>query len=479
MEGNLKHLNSLASGMAVAVLLSLCCPDSLRAQNLIVSSSLVQLNGQVNGAAVTASVSLSSAPNPTTPFTASAINCVGSNWLTISPSTGNTPVTLILTATPGTLLAGTYSCTANFAAATSNIGVQVLFTVSTTGGTGTFTANPASVAFTHQLGTTPPAQSVTISASSATLFSATATTTSGGNWLLVGGTSAVSGTTGTASATFTASINPSGLVASTYSGTIIVTGTGAQTLNIPVSLTVNTNATLVVAPTALTFNYQLNTALLPAAQVVSLNTSGTQLTGVNASATTTSCGTGWLVVTPLSAQATPASLTVSVTIPVASPNVCSGYIQIFAFPGAISQLTSLDVFLGTTTVGLQWTAPGVDGNKGVLPSGSSYYVSIASYQTPSLFIFYSSATIAFSTSGTSPGADVSTAPTTGLIANTTFWVSVWTKSPWRLTSIVRTRCDFDPCLSSTTNDARCRLLRRWSWPDVVSAGGAIIMPGRP
>ena len=95
LEGNLKHLNSLASGMAVAVLLSLCCPDSLRAQNLIVSSSLVQLNGQVNGAAVTASVSLSSAPNPTTPFTASAINCVGSNWLTISPSTGNTSQAIV------------------------------------------------------------------------------------------------------------------------------------------------------------------------------------------------------------------------------------------------------------------------------------------------------------------------------------------------------------------------------------------------
>ena len=150
--------NSLSTGTLLCGLLAVCSSDSLRGQSLIASSSLVQLNGQVNGPAVTANLSLSSAPNPATAYTASVSNCVGGIWLTATPSSGVTPQSVLLTATPGALVAGSYSCSVNFTAASSNIGVLVIFTVSTGGGTGSFTSNPASVAFTHQIGQTAPSR---------------------------------------------------------------------------------------------------------------------------------------------------------------------------------------------------------------------------------------------------------------------------------------------------------------------------------
>ena len=60
--------NGLRTATILCGLLAVCNPDSLRGQSLIASSSLVQLNGQANGAAVTANLSLSSAPNPATAY---------------------------------------------------------------------------------------------------------------------------------------------------------------------------------------------------------------------------------------------------------------------------------------------------------------------------------------------------------------------------------------------------------------------------
>lgn len=104
-----------------------------------------------------------------------------------------------------------------------------------------------------------------------------------------------------------------------------------------------------------------------------------------------------------------------------------GFIQIFAIPGAVTQLTSLDD-VTETTVGLQWTVPGVDGELGTLPAGSSYYVRVASYTVPDSFALFSDANVVFSTAGTFPGADVSSR-VAGLVANSTYFVTLWTKSP--------------------------------------------------
>jgi uncharacterized protein (TIGR03437 family) len=65
-------------------------------------------------------------------FTATAATQTGGNWLSVSPANGTTPATLSVTATPGTLAAGTYTGTVTVAGANGASGstvVNVTFTV--------------------------------------------------------------------------------------------------------------------------------------------------------------------------------------------------------------------------------------------------------------------------------------------------------------------------------------------------------------
>jgi hypothetical protein len=104
-----------------------------------------------------------------------------------------------------------------------------------------------------------------------------------------------------------------------------------------------------------------------------------------------------------------------------------GFIQIFAIPGTVTALTTLEN-MTHTNIELQWTVPGVDGPLGTLPPGSSYYIRVASYTVPDSFTLFSDANVQFSTSGTFPGTDVSS-KVWSLIPNTTYSIKIWTKSP--------------------------------------------------
>ncbi len=97
-------------------------------------------------------------------------------------------------------------------------------------------ANPSSLSFSYTLGGAVPAQqSVTITSSGAAAdFTASASTTSGGNWL------SVSPANGTSTATLQVSVNPAGLASGVYAGAITVTSTtsGISPLTFAVTLTV-------------------------------------------------------------------------------------------------------------------------------------------------------------------------------------------------------------------------------------------------
>ena len=155
----------------------------------------------------------------------------GASWLAVTPNSGTTAATLTVNVTSGSLASGAY--TGNILITPtggSAFNVPVNLSISTAPAV---SASPTSLTFNYSAGgAVPPAQSITVSGNGAA-FSATASSNNG--WLVVSPTSGA--TPGTVSVT----VNPAGLAANTYSGTVTVAGangaTGSTTINVSLTVT--------------------------------------------------------------------------------------------------------------------------------------------------------------------------------------------------------------------------------------------------
>lgn len=114
----------------------------------------------------------------------------------------------------------------------------------------------------------------------------------------------------------------------------------------------------------------------------------------------------------------------------ASANVAlmAALVHILSRPGTVTTLTSLDEGTTESIVRLQWSAPGYDGGRGDLQTGTSYFIRVASFTVPDVFLYTDSGVLLVSTSGTKPGATVS-ATASGLQSNTTYFAHIWTRDP--------------------------------------------------
>jgi uncharacterized protein (TIGR03437 family) len=167
------------------------------------------------------------------------------------------------------------------------------------------TANTAltsnSLQFSHQQNslTTPPAQSVRVfSAPSSLTYTASAVTNGGGTWLLVNGLTTASGVTGQLSQDLQISVNPAGLVAGTYTGTVSVNVAGAAANLIGVTLTVSTAPQVFLNPASLVITGQAGAA---STAQVAVGSTGIQVP-FSATVTATSPQGAWLSVSPASAN---------------------------------------------------------------------------------------------------------------------------------------------------------------------------------
>lgn len=106
----------------------------------------------------------------------------------------------------------------------------------------------------------------------------------------------------------------------------------------------------------------------------------------------------------------------------ASYSMWPGAASVFSFP-AISTGITLSAGVTSSSFTLEWTSPGYDGNLGSLQTGSTFFIVVASYTTPSIFSLPYA--VAVATSGVKPGAWALT-PETGLLPNTTYFAEVWT-----------------------------------------------------
>jgi len=253
-------------------ILTVLAAAGLQAQTLSVDKPTLTFSAQAGGAPVSQTINVTSSSGSVSFF---AFNN-NISWLEVNPATGTTPSALTVTAVPGTLLPGTYSGTLSIVGGTTTVPVSVTLIV------GAVSVNPASVAFTYQIGATPPpSTSVTLSSGTPVTVTLATTTASGGNWLQASFTGG-SSTSGTAPGTIILSVNQTvlgTLAAATYNGTVTITPTsGASTspVNLPVTLTVTPAPPITVSPASINLIYQIGGTNNSPQQVFTLATTGAQ-----------------------------------------------------------------------------------------------------------------------------------------------------------------------------------------------------------
>lgn len=249
-------------------------PLQAQPNNLFVNPATLTFVGNVKGLSTsTQPISVSSS---TTPIAVNVdVEYIGSasGWLRIGVSSGVTPFTVNVYADPTNLtVAGTYSARVNFRGSFGAT-VFVNFNVGTAGGASPLTVSPASIVQNGSSAGPAITQQLNINSANANLqagFSITTSTASGGNWLT---TYTPSGFT---PALATVTMDPTGLQAQAYSGSIVITPTGGGTaVTVPVTLNVNGIVSgFSISTTNLPVQYQIGSAYPPTQTIFVNNSSG-------------------------------------------------------------------------------------------------------------------------------------------------------------------------------------------------------------
>jgi uncharacterized protein (TIGR03437 family) len=259
------------------------CPNLVQAQNtLSINGQAVFLYAFTGGPAVQQTLAVASTPAAAVPFTTAFSNA---SWLTVTPTTATTPVTLTLTANPSGLNAGVYSTFVVFNFSGGSAFVTVVLTVNNANTP--LAATPVNLAFGYQPGNPlPPAQALNVTAPAGVLFSASSP---GSPWLLLGQTGA----------SITVQVNPSAVSpGQTYVGGITLTPSNGQSpLWVPVIFSYFPAAQLSAAPGSLTFNYQIGATNNVVQKTISVTPSNAT---VSATATVAGGTSQWLAVSPTS-----------------------------------------------------------------------------------------------------------------------------------------------------------------------------------
>jgi len=199
---------------------------------------------QVTGGTAPASQTLAvaGAPGALTFAVTTSTSGNSGNWLSVDTTTGTTPANVKVSVNAGTLPPATYNGTVTITstgATGSPLSVQVTLVVSSSQ---TITVSPSSLNFSYVIGSsTAPAQQTVSLSSSAVTTPFTTSVSSSATWLTV------SPSSGTAPATLTVNVNPTGLAAGNYTGTISVNSTSAAS-NPAASITVNLSVQAVPKP---------------------------------------------------------------------------------------------------------------------------------------------------------------------------------------------------------------------------------------
>ena len=266
-------------------------------------------------------------------------------WLTATPTNGTTPATLMVSANPAHLTAGTYSGTVRITDPSSETVRHVSVSFTVTSASAHLTVNPNTLTFSYQTGgTLPSSQSLSVRSSTGSAVGFTVAVTSGSSWL------AARPASGTTPGTVTVSVTPGSMAVGAYTGAVAVSSS-IGSVTVTVTLTITSSASIIVTPGSLAFGFTQGGSP-PASQGLAVSST----TAVSFTATpSTASGGSWLTVNPTSGT-TPATLTVS-----ANP----GTLAVGTYRGSIVVSSSL----GSVTVPVTLTVTAT--------TGSSSYVLLA------------------------------------------------------------------------------------------------------
>ena len=291
------------------------------------------------------------------------------------------------------------------------VNVKLTVTAGNSGG-GNLSTNPTTLAFSGVAGGTtssPLSASFAVLNSSSTTSGCTmsASTTTGGSWLLVNG--ALSAFCIENSLTNEVPITINGavlqtLAVGTYNGTITITDNAGNQASVAVTLTVGGSTGLTATPGAFTFLYQIGQTT-PASQTLVVSTNSPTTIPFTLG---TSTNASWLVPSPLSSQAisgTPANITLSVNTTSLGRGTYTTNLLLNTLAG--SQLASIPVTL-------------VISNNPLLQLSTSSLTFNAAFagQSPS------SQTVQVTTTGTGGSVGFSANPSSGSAS----WLNVTTNS---------------------------------------------------
>jgi hypothetical protein len=330
---------------------------------LTASPASLSFNYQIGGATPAAQpLSIASSGSAVSFTTATS-----ATWLSATPASGTTPGNLSVSINPSGLAAGTYNAnvTINSAGASNSPkAIPVSLTVTAAPVT-TLTVSPANLSFTYQMGGTVPAgQSINVTGSSAMGYTAT----SSGSWL------SVTPASGNTPGSLTASVNPSGLAAGTYNGTVTVTAAGASNSpqKVIVTLTVTAapsgNPALNISPGTVSFSYPAGSTA-SGTQTITVASSGSAL-----NITAAASGGGWLTVSPASGS-TPSMLTVKANTSGLAAGTYNGTVTITSSGASNSPQTIPVKLVITTTTGT--------GKLRVWPPKAAYFEYESGHSMPS------------------------------------------------------------------------------------------------
>lgn len=216
---------------------------ALTAPNLSASVHNLAFTASQGSAATTQSLQILNTGGGSLPFTAT-ISSTGGSWLSLSAQSGvatsASPAILSVTATPGSLLAGTYTGSIAISSAVGSITIPVTLSIAAPSAAIQISQNALIFnAVAQGSAPLPEIFGILNSGQGSMPWEAVASTLSGGDWLQVSSSSGSVQQPSVDVSTLSARINPAGLKAGTYYGKIQISSGAA--INSPQSLTVILN----------------------------------------------------------------------------------------------------------------------------------------------------------------------------------------------------------------------------------------------